>query len=44
MDDINGYEIVDNDTVLIHRTLEQDTLYFILDVKTGELQQLDTAW
>jgi len=44
MDDIKGYEVVDNDIVLIYAAPNLDTLYFIFNIKTGELQKLDTAW
>ncbi|RVT40518.1 hypothetical protein EMM73_19610 [Rheinheimera sediminis] len=44
MADIKGYEVVDNDIVLIYAASDLDTLYFIFNIKTGELQKLDTAW
>ncbi|MCB5227522.1 hypothetical protein JAO78_011940 [Alishewanella sp. 16-MA] len=44
MDDIKGYEVVDNDLVLIYSASDADTLYFIFNIRTGELQKLDTAW
>ena len=44
MDDIKDYEVVDNDLVLIYSASDTDTLYFIFNIRTGELQKLDTAW
>lgn len=44
MDDIKGYQVVDNDIVLIYRALDLDSAYFTFNIKTGELQKLDTAW
>lgn len=44
MDDIKGYEVVNNDIVLIYAASDLDIEYFIFNIKTGELQKLDTAW
>lgn len=44
MDDIKGYKVVDDDLVLIYSASDTDTLYFIFNIITGELQKLDTAW
>jgi len=43
MDDIEGYRIVDNDTVLIYTVPGGETLYYIFNVGTGELKQLDIS-
>jgi len=42
MENIEGYRIIENNSVLIYTAKESDTLYYIFNVLTGELLKLDT--
>ena len=42
MEDIEGYRIIENNSVLIYTAKESDTLYYTFNVLTGELLKLDT--
>lgn len=42
MDNIEGYQLISNNTALIYTKPESETLYYIFDVLSGELIKLDT--
>ena len=42
MDNIEGYQLISNNTALIYTKAESETLYYIFDVLSGELVKLDT--
>ena len=42
MDNIEGYQIISNDMVLVYTKESSDTLYYTFNVLTGELIKLDT--
>ena len=42
MDNIEGYQLISNNTALIYTKPESETLYYIFDVLSGELVKLDT--
>ncbi|MBL1383428.1 MAG: hypothetical protein COA35_001900 [Colwellia sp.] len=42
MDNIEGYQLISNNTALIYTKPESETLYYIFDVISGELVKLDT--
>ena len=42
MDNIEGYRVIENNSVLIYTATESDTLYYTFNVLTGELLKLDT--
>ena len=42
MENIEGYRIIENNSVLIYTATESDTLYYTFNVLTGELLKLDT--
>jgi hypothetical protein len=42
MDNIEGYQLISNNMILIYTKPESETLYYIFDVLSGELVKLDT--
>lgn len=43
MDNIEGYQLISNNMILIYTKPESETLYYIFDVLSGELVKLDTS-
>ena len=43
MDNIEGYQVISNDVVLLYTATDSDTFYYIFNVLSGELLKLDTS-
>jgi hypothetical protein len=42
MENIEGYQIINNNLVLVYTATEDDTIYYTFNVLSGELLKLDT--